>query len=339
MQEPLPRWLRHWRGDGVIARIDNRRIARALQRFDVPVIDVSGGVAGLKHPIVGPSPRATMSLLVNHFLDVGIREFGFYGEPTGEHTYFDERRKIFAQLVEARGFSCRHGDRPKEYRKNWNAGFADLIAWLRGLPKPVGIVGCHDDAAQEVIEACRHAGIDVPVEAAVAGCSNDEYLCHLSQPTMTSVDLDPRAVGYAAARLLDRLMRGGARPSMPLNVGPRRIVVRESTDMIYGVDGLAAESLRFIREHASSGINVADVARQFDVSRRSLERQFHRQIGRTPKQEILRIQLETARHLLEETSLGIKGVASRCGFRSTRNFLAAFKKAFKTTPTRLRAPQ
>src|ERR671912_75067 len=36
-----PRWLRRWRGDGVIARIENKRIASAVIEAGLPAVDVS----------------------------------------------------------------------------------------------------------------------------------------------------------------------------------------------------------------------------------------------------------------------------------------------------------
>lgn len=36
-----PQWLANWRGDGVIARLENEEIARTVMRLGVPVVDVS----------------------------------------------------------------------------------------------------------------------------------------------------------------------------------------------------------------------------------------------------------------------------------------------------------
>ncbi len=41
----MPDWLKHWKGHGIIARIEDRRSARALLRLRHPVVDVLGNAA------------------------------------------------------------------------------------------------------------------------------------------------------------------------------------------------------------------------------------------------------------------------------------------------------
>ena len=77
-------------------------------------------------------------------------------------------------------------------------------------------MACNDDRGREVLEACRASGLQVPEDVAVVGVDNDELLCELADPPLSSVALNAEAGGYRVAALLDRLMRahaGGRRPS------------------------------------------------------------------------------------------------------------------------------
>src|SRR5437870_2623337 len=52
LEQSVPRWLRRWHGDGIIARVQNQRVAQAIAMVGVPTIDVLGVVDGLSFPIV-----------------------------------------------------------------------------------------------------------------------------------------------------------------------------------------------------------------------------------------------------------------------------------------------
>src|SRR5688500_20333149 len=53
-----PRWLRRWRGDGVIARIENQRIASAVVESGLPAVDVSAARTGASLPWAETEERA-----------------------------------------------------------------------------------------------------------------------------------------------------------------------------------------------------------------------------------------------------------------------------------------
>jgi LacI family transcriptional regulator len=63
-----------------------------------------------------------------------------------------------------------------------------------------------------------------------------------------------------------------------------------------------------------------------------LERRFVRLLGRTPKQEILRVQLARAKDLLTQTNLPLAIVAEKSGFRSSGYFCEVFHRRVGSTP-------
>src|SRR5882672_10440042 len=53
LDDPPPAWLKNWKGDGILARIDNRQMARAVLATGLPCVELRGRLAGLGLPFVG----------------------------------------------------------------------------------------------------------------------------------------------------------------------------------------------------------------------------------------------------------------------------------------------
>ena len=85
-----------------------------------------------------------------------------------------------------------------------------MARWLKRLPKPIAIMTCHDDRGLQVLDACHRVGLTVPDQVAILGIDNDPFLCNLSNPPLSSIDVNPERIGYEAAAVLDRLMQGAA---------------------------------------------------------------------------------------------------------------------------------
>ena len=211
-----------------------------------------------------------------------------------------------------------------------------LAQWLGELPKPIGVMACNDDRGREVLEACRDARLLVPEQIAVVGVDNDELLCDLADPPLSSVALNAETGGYRVAALLDKMMRGQVRRKQTLVVEPLHVIVRRSTDIIALDDADVASALRFLHDNAMRPIGVADVVRHVQLSRRSLEIRFQNAVGRTVHAEIQRVRIERAKQLLIETDLPIPKVAEATGFGSASYLGQVFRQILETTPARFR---
>jgi LacI family transcriptional regulator len=96
-------------------------------------------------------------------------------------------------------------------------------------------------------------------------------------------------------------------------------------------DPQIAEGVRFMRDHACEGISVWDVLAQVPMSRTLFERRFVQVLGRTPKAELLRLQLNKVKDLLRETDLPLATVASQAGFKHLEHLCAVFKNKTGST--------
>jgi LacI family transcriptional regulator len=333
--EPPPPWLRRWDGDGILARIDDRRMARAVRATRLPAVDLRGRLPNLGLARVGVDNRILARLAYAHLRERGYRRFGFCGLPRGAHPHLDGRCDDFVRLVEQGGDVC-SVFQPRRRNESWDREQQQLTSWLVRLPRPCGIMACNDDRGLQLLDACRRGGVVVPDDIAVIGVDNDPLVCALATPPLTSIDVNPQRVGFEAAALLARMMRGGNAPKRGLFFDQCRVVTRQSTDALALEDADLARAVRFIRDRACSGLRVDDVLDEVPLSRSVLERRFKQMLGRTPKAEILAVQMEHARQLLIDTKLSLEEVASRCGFRGAKYFSDIFLLKVGTRPAKYR---
>lgn len=330
-----PPWLKHWDGDGILTRTFTPEMNRAVTATGLPAVELRSTSLPHDRPFVGVDNDLIGQAVAEHFLNRGYRHFAVYGLTS--ETFFVQRVTNFVRRLERDGFSCarlpgNESDRPRDWEKTQ----ARLIDRLRDLPKPVGVFAANDQLGVHLLDACLRAGLAVPEEIAVVGCENEETLCTLASPPLSSVRLDGERVGYEAARLLDRLMRGGEMLQHPLLLPPRGIVTRQSSDDLVIMDPLVAHCCRLIRERAPLGLNVDDLCAAVNASRSTLERRMKVAIGRTPKEEILRIRFRDVERLLRESDLTLDAVAEKTGFVSANYFQSAFLERYGRTPGQFR---
>jgi LacI family transcriptional regulator len=310
---PPPRWLSTWVGQGIIARFETRRVAEAAARLKLPMVDATPSRLLNSAPWVKSDDAAVARLAADHFLERGFRNFAFCGDP--RYAVSARREEFFRIAVRGRGHACVSFAPPP--RPGNDDAVTDAVGrWLGALPKPVAVFAYNDSRGQQVLDGCRRAGLPVPDAVAVLGVDNDEVLCALSPPPMSSVILNPRRAGWEAAALLSLMMQGEHVPPSAHFIPPLGIATRQSTDILAVNDSHVASALRYIREHACEGIGVGDVLRHCPMARRALETRFKRLIGRTPRQEIVRVQLNRAKELLVGSDLTMADIAERVGFET-----------------------
>jgi len=327
-----PLWLKKWKGDGVIARIETDAIASVVRRMKLPTVDVSAARRVKDIPWVETNDRDIARLAARHLIDRGFQSLAYCGEPAFNWSQW--REEHFLSVAHEAGCESHvfrgRSQHDKDY--SWTRERSRLKTWVRKLPKPVGVMACYDFKGQQLLDICRELDIAVPEQVAVIGVDNDARLCKLCTPPLSSVIPDTLRTGYEAAQLLDHMMRGDKVSCDPILVPPLGIAERQSSD-VYAIDDEdVVAALRFIRENACSGITVANVLRVVPLSRRVLEYRFQNLVHRTPHEEIIRIRMERVRRLLRETDLSLAEIAQRTGFAQADYLSVAFKKAMGVSP-------
>jgi LacI family transcriptional regulator len=335
IEQKVPR-LADWGCEGIIARMGSSRRTQQITALGLPTIALAYEVAS-GQVRVGTHSQAEGRMAAEHLLDRGLQHFAFCG--FSERVY-SERLEGYAQRLSESGRMAHVYRRPWIRRDRWWAGEQqDLAGWIASLPKPLGLFACNDDQGRRVLDACQAAGIAVPEQAAVLAVDNDELLCDLCRPPMSSIALGTEKAGFEAAALLDQMMAGNPPLRPEIIVEPLWVVPRQSTDVLAIEDPEVAQAVRFIREHAANPIRVDDVLEAVPVSRRALECRFRRVLGRSPNAEILRVHLERAQMLLATTDLPIPRVAAISGFNSPDYMGYVFRRWTGMKPLQYRREQ
>ncbi len=344
LADDVPRWLPGWRGHGIIARVETRSLAAAIQATGLPAVDLRGKL-DLPFPLIETNDRLVAHLAAEHLLERGFRHFAYCG--FAGVNYSARRLKYFPTWLAERGFRCHiypppdapapslDDDRVVTQLEQEAHGLLyedQLAAWVASLPRPIGIMACNDIRGQQVLNACRAIGVQVPDEVAVVGVDNDQLLCELSDPPLSSVMPDTRRIGYEAAALLNRMMQGDPPPQGKIFIEPAGIIARQSTDVTAIDDPHVAQAVRFIRQHACHGITVEDVLDHVGISRAALDRRFTALLHRTPKAEILRVRLARIEDLLVHTDLTLPAIAELAGFKHVEYMCTVFKQKTGRTP-------
>lgn len=324
-----PPWLATWQGDGIIARVSSPKIAEIVIATSLPTVNVSSALPDLALHRVESNPHSQGRIAARYLFERGFRSFAFCGD---EMHFSNWSRRVAVGFWEFLK-ECLDSEIPtREHylgatkRLDWDKEQALLGRWIGDLPKPVAILSINDPIGLRVLEACHKSGYQVPEHVAVLGLDNDELLCAMADPPLSSLIPNSQRLGYMAAEILDGLMRGQCPVNPVTSVEPVGIVTRLSTDVTAHHDDVVATALIFIRKNACKGIVVDDIVKHVAISRSSLDRRFQSLLGRTPHDEIVRTKLKRAMQLLAETQLSLSEVAFKVGYEHAEYMSVVFRR-------------
>ncbi|HEV2970824.1 MAG TPA: DNA-binding transcriptional regulator [Pirellulales bacterium] len=341
IDDPIPRGLRAWTPDGCIGRIWPT-LEKQVRQLGVPSVNVlyENTLAGI--PNMAPNDTLVAQAAVHHLLDRGLRQFAFCGF---RGLRFSEQRKLaFREALGARGYpvsvfedgGARRTVGLVAFEQKWLQQLGRMETWLRGLPKPVGLMACNDVRAYQVSNACREIGLAVPDEVAIIGVDNDPTLCELATPPLTSIDPNPAKVGYEAAALLHRMIENKSPAPKEVLIEPTGIVARRSSDVLAIPDRDVVDAVRFVRDRACQGLTVEELVEHTAVSRSTLDRWFTKCLGHSASDEITHVRIERAKELLATTNLVVEEVSRLAGFSHPETMYRLFKENCNQTPSEFR---
>ncbi|MDR3429909.1 MULTISPECIES: XylR family transcriptional regulator [Silvimonas] len=327
--------LENWQGDGIIADFDDPAVAEALAKSPLPVVAVGSSYQNEADyprgvPYVATDNLKLIKLAHDHLIDVGLERFALYSLPESSiNRWAQEREKAFSKLV---------GKEAEIHRglatspTGWSSASEQLAAWLKSLPKPVGVIAVTDARARHLLQACLSAGIAVPEEVSIIGIDNDPLTRTLNRIPLSSVAQGAEEMGRTAAHMLHQMLHGARLGETRILVPPVGINVLASSQYQPLSSPYVMRARHYIRQYACQGIKTEQVADYVGVSRSSLESYFRRELGYTVHQEILLFKLEKAREMLLAGELPTSEIAVRCGFTSLQYLHAVFKRELGCTP-------
>ncbi len=335
--EAVVEWALRMKADAVIGQFHNTDNIELFRENGIIVIaqDFKQRFTSIPN-ITGPH-RLAGKMAAEYFLNKGFRNFAFYG--TRDFVWSDERYQGFRETVEQADpeftFSAL---RSSSSTSLWFYDPIRLSIWLQSLPKPVAIMACDDNHAYQITEGCRQIGggnFHIPNDIAVLGVDNDESICRLSIPNLSSLRQNVEQGGYDTAKLIDKLIRNPEAKGEDIMVMPSDIITRQSTDIYANNDPHIAAVLRYVHENISQKITVDDLVKRVPLSRRLLETRFKKCIGTSIYDYIIRIRIEKMTQLLRE-GMNVSEAAMELGFSDIKNISRSFRQLKNITPSEYR---
>jgi LacI family transcriptional regulator len=273
-------------------------------------------------------------MAARHFLDKGFRHFAYIGF---EDWWWSLKRKEgFRQVLQQAGYEIHSYSSATRKKLKWSDELPQVADWIQSLPKPIAVMGCNDDRGELVIEACKIANAFVPDEVSVIGVDNDQLVCDLCNPPLSSISLSLEKSGYEAAKLLDQLMSKKLRSPYNIYITPTHVATRRSTDLLAIDDKEVATAVRFIQNNIKKNLCVSDVVDQTTLSRRVLEKRFRKLLNKSIHVEIKQSRIKLMEQMLHDSTMSIIEIAHELNFGDVTHFSRYFRKEKGLSPNQYR---
>ena len=330
-------WIRSQKADGIIAQTWNPDIVDKILESGLPAV-----VSGI-HPSIDTmlqiktDDTACGRLAADYLMERGFRSFAFCGFEGIQ--WSQNRARSYTEKLAESGMKAVVYD-PAHSKRGYVSGPAvrAIAQWLKSLTKPVAIMAANDDRALEITLACKMADLDIPDNVSILGVDDDELICDLSRPPLSSILLSTEMAGYRAAEMLYTIMQH--KPICPadrrIDVTPLYVVTRNSTDILAIEDSDVAAAIRYIREHARKNISVGDVVNEVMLSKRTLQQRFKKIRGHSIHKEIKRVRVNVLARMLLDTHLSISRIAESLEFPDVAYLSNWFKHEMGMSPSAYR---
>ncbi len=329
------KWALDWGADGIIGQLYNDKEIQKIVDAGIPVIAQDFKERFADIPNITGAYHQTGVIGADYFIKKGFTNFAFYG--FSDIVWSRERAEGFEERVSRSGHEVHYFEHKKARSSElWYYKPSSLSRWLKSLPKPIALMSCDDNQGQHITEACRNLGIRIPEEVAVLGVDNDEMICDLSDPPLSSIALDTEKGGFEAAKLMDHMIKNGSQFHYDIIVEPLQVITRHSTDIYATNDHHIAASLKYIHQNIDKNLNVDEVVKQVPLSRRALEKRFLEITGYPIYKYIFNLRIEKFTQKLLDTDMSVFEIALDMGLNDSKNIARQFRQVKGCSPSEFR---
>lgn len=324
--------LREWQPGAIVTEY-LAGLTEALLELGCPVVLVPSDqpLAGAYH--VDIDDEAIGRLAAEHLVARGYRNFAFVGR--GDAHYAKQRLEGFQSVVGEVPVYWEEFRDWRQYDEYWRDPDEDMVGWLAAQVTPLGIFSAHDPTGRHVLEAAAQAGLEVPFAVGVISANDDETVCEMARPALSSIKLPWRRLAADVVQLLEAVWVGKA-PAGPVLEQPLEIVARGSSSYEAVGDPVVRRAMQMLVEGIANIASVEEWAARVGVSRRVLERKFQSSLGRSPHAMMLHERVERAKKLLTSSDLPVSLIAERCGFQSNERLTVNFRELVGVPPVMFR---
>lgn len=326
-------YAKEWKADAIFAKWDHNKTT-SLTTLDIPIVlqnyrKRSEYFSNLTGDYIGTGVMAA-----KFFIERRYDNFAFYGKKNV--VWSQERAEGFRKEIEKVGGNYFQFETKNLREVPWGKKHVKLDDWLCALPKPIALFACDDNFALQVSEICKINDIKIPEEISLLGVDNDELVCNLSDPSISSIVLDLEKGGYELGRLIHQLIKKEKTEPFNIIINPKRIELRESTEKYNVENEYILKIVKFIVGNFTSEISIDFLTELVPLSRRNLEVKFKKEMGTSIYQFILQKRIEYFSDLLVTTDRSLFDLALEAGFNDAKNISRIFKKFKGYTPVEFR---
>jgi len=328
-EQGILKWAKEWKADAIIGQWNNDTID--LQKeLNIPVVLQNYHHRSVTYSNLTGDYKGTGRMAAQFFAKRMFRNFAYFG--VKGVVWSDERCEGYRQEVKRIGgefFSFESDKQEDEIRM-------EVSQWLQELPKPVALFCCDDAHALFISETCRMNNIHIPEEIALLGVDNDELMCNISDPPISSIELEVERGGYSIGRLIHQQIKKEHEGTFNIVINPIRIELRQSTEKHNIKDPYILEVVKYIDSHYSSDLTIESLLANIPLSRRNFEVKFKNAMNTSIYQYILNCRCNHLADLLLTTDRPLADLAIEVGFKDYNNISRVFKKYKGCSPLEYR---
>ena len=328
-EEWVVEWARKWKADAIIGRWNDNK-SGLLDSLNIPIVLQNNRSRSDIYSNLTGDYEGTGKMAAQYFRKKLFTSYAFYG--VRDVIWSEERGKGFREEVVAgngKYSSYEEESVPGDDRRK-------IISWLKSLPRPTALFCCDDAHALFITETCRMTGINVPEDISILGVDDDELLCSISDPQISSIQLEVEQGGYMTCKLLHERIQG--KNCMPFNVSISPVGIKErSSTLSYNIsDKEVLKIIKCIDVNYSTELTMESLLQIVPLSRRSIEMRFKKATGMTIYQYLLGVRVDHFAYLLTTTDRPYVEIAYEVGFRDLSNVSRTFRKYKGYTPLEYR---
>ena len=328
-EEWIAQWAKEWKADAIIGRWNETKLD-LLKDLDIQIVlqntrhrsDIYSNLTG--------DYITTGQIAARYFIRKFYTSFAFFG--IKDVIWSTEKGRGFRE--EVLKTNARYSQFEEEARQAYDR--RKLADWLTSLPKGTALFCCDDAHALTITETCMMAGINIPEDIAVLGVDDDDLICEISDPTISSIQLEVEQGGYQTCRLLHQQILKNKRQPFNVFISPSEIKERNSTQTNSITDIHIRTIVRHIDANHMHDMTMEDIFHLVPLSRRSVEIRFKKATGKTIYQYLLSRRIEHLAYLLTTSDRPYIDLAYEVGFRDTANLSRTFRKYKGCTPLEYR---
>lgn len=333
--EGVIKWAKKWQADAIIGTFNSDDNVDLFRQNGIIAIAQDYKSRFSNIPNITGGYREAGRMAAEFFINKGFRHFAFCGYR--DTIWSQERCEGFYEYIAAQGF----GNNFYSYQEQslddlWFYEAPPLLSWLKSLPQPTALMACDDNQGNHITEICKVNNIRVPDKIAILGVDNDEIICNLSDPPLSSISQNIARGGFEAAEMIEHLLNDEDAICKDIIIYPVNIVNRHSTDFYPTTDAYIHTVLKYIHQNLAADITVSDIVKQVPLSRRLLEIRFKQVTQESIHKYIFNLRMERFAQLLLASDAPIAEVAEQVGIDNLKNLSRQFKAIKNVTPNEYR---